>query len=329
MAPAAHARAWASYKRDANVSRMLAGLIDHAQRYHAELPDHIRRYLNGRGIDDATLDRFLIGWSGWRITIPIFDRDGQLTFFKLAKDPADTSDSPKMLATPGSSVELYGWERVRGDAPLVVVCEGELDRLVLESRRFPAVTSTGGALTFRPAWAEALRAVPEVYVCFDADEAGRIGAERVARLVPHARVVTLPPEVGEGGDVTDFFVRLGMSAEAFRKLLTDAAPLPPVAATRRPPQSAEARDEIDELKAGVRIEDVVARYVDDLAVAGNTLTAPCPFHDDRRPSFVVYPETQTFHCFGCRAGGDVISFIMKAERLDFSDAIELLRRLAA
>lgn len=308
---------------------MSTELLDHAQRYHAQLPDRIRQYLNGRGIDDATLDRFLIGWSGWRITIPIYNRDVQIAFFKLAKDPADTSDLPKMLATPGSSTELYGWERARSDAPYVVVCEGEFDRLVLESRGFPAVTSTGGALTFRLAWAEALRAVPQVYVCFDADEAGRIGAERFARLVPHARVVTLPPEVGEGGDVTDFFVRLGMSAEAFRELLADAVQVAPAPVARRRPQSAEARTEIDELKASVRIEDVVARYIDDLAVTGSLLTAPCPFHEDRRPSFVVYPKTQTFHCFGCRAGGDVISFLMKAERLDFSDAMELLRRLAA
>jgi len=326
---AAHACAWAPRERDGNVSRMLTGLLDHAQRYHAQLSDRIRQYLNGRGIDDATIERFLIGWSGWRITIPIYDREGAVTFFKLAKDPADESDSPKMLTTPGSCAELYGWERVRTDAPYVVICEGEFDRLVLESRGFPAVTSTGGALTFRLAWAEALRAVPDVYVCFDADEAGRIGAERVARLVPHARVVTLPPEVGESGDVTDFFVRLGMSADAFRELLADAAQLPPAPVQRRRPQSPAARTEIDELKTSVRIEDVVARYVDDLTVTGSLLTAPCPFHEDRRPSFVVYPETQTFHCFGCRAGGDVISFLMKAERLGFSDAMELLRRLAA
>lgn len=280
---------------------MFTGLIDDAQRYHAQLTDRIRQYLNGRGIDDATIDRFLIGWSGWRITIPIYDREGAITFFKLAKNPAESSDTPKMLTTPGSSAELYGWERVRSDAPYVVICEGEFDRLGLESRGFPAVTSTGGALTFRPAWAEALRAVPEVYVCFDADEAGRIGAERVARLVPHARVVTLPPEVGEGGDVTDFFVRLGMSAEALRELLADAVQLPPRPMTRRTPLSPEVRSEVDQLKASVRIEDLVARYVDDLAVTGSLLTAPCPFHEDRRPSFVVYPETQTFHCFGCRA----------------------------
>src|SRR5213594_3569452 len=60
-------------------------------------------------------------------------------------------------------------------------------------------------------------------MCFDNDAAGRQGAERVARLIPRARVVRLPEEVGGGGDVTDFFVRLGRSREDFVGLLDTAA----------------------------------------------------------------------------------------------------------
>src|SRR5439155_17078888 len=142
-----------------------------------------------------------------------------------AKDPEDKSVSPKMLATLGAHAELYGWERFLANPEQIILCEGEFDRLVLESRGFAAVTSTGGALTFRPEWAEAFREIPTIYTCFDNDGAGRAGAERVARLVPQARIVRLPEEVGEGGDVTDFFVRLGRSPEDLVRLLEAAQPL--------------------------------------------------------------------------------------------------------
>jgi len=70
-------------------------LTDLARRFHRELPEGIRAYLNGRGIPNEMIDLSLIGWNGWRITIPIFNCDGELAFFKQAKDPDDKSDSPR------------------------------------------------------------------------------------------------------------------------------------------------------------------------------------------------------------------------------------------
>ncbi len=84
------------------------------------------------------------------------------------------------------------------------------------------MTSTGGAGTFQHEWAEAFESTPEVYVCFDRDEAGRRGALRVARIIAHAKIVELPPEVGDGGDVTDFFVGLEGSREDFERPLSEA-----------------------------------------------------------------------------------------------------------
>src|SRR5207249_9112696 len=124
-------------------------------------------------------------------------------FFKLAKDPDDQSESPKMLASPGSRAALYGWEHLRAVPEQLIICEGEFDRLVLEGQDLPAVTSTGGAGVFRREWAKELATIPEVFVCFDRDDAGRAGALRVARMIPGAKIVNLPEEVGEGGDVTD------------------------------------------------------------------------------------------------------------------------------
>lgn len=303
-----------------------------AEQCHRNLPKCIRDYLReARGISDAVIDLHLLGWNGQRITIPIFGRNGEFAFLKLAKDPEDKTDSPKMLAAPGAHAELYGWEQVLAKPAQIIICEGEFDRLVLESRDFAAVTSTGGALTFRREWAEAFSEIPKVYTCFDNDLAGRTGAERVARLIPRTRIASLPQEVGEGGDVTDFFVRLGRSCEEFMQLLEAVQPLPEEMRTEAirskcVPNRPAPDDEIDHLKSSIAIEDLIARHV-PLCVSGQNYSGRCPFHDDRKPSFVVYPRTQTFYCFGCRAHGDVLNFLMRQERLTFPEALRVLRNL--
>jgi DNA primase len=305
--------------------------LELAQAYHAELPERIREYLRiQRGISDAVIGRALLGWDGRHITIPIFDRTGLFAFFKLAKDPEDASSAPKMLAPSGTRAELYGWERVREKPQGIIICEGEFDRLVLESRGFHAVTSTGGANTFRSNWAAAFREIPKVYLCFDQDQSGEAGAKKVARLISHAQIVTWPEEVGEGGDVTDFFVRLGRGEEEFRCLLEEAQtpPVERVAVSASFVRDPKARSEVDEVKRRVRIEDIASRYV-QLRPGVRTYTGKCPFHDDQRPSFTVYPESQTFYCFGCRTHGDVITLLMRIEKLTFPEALKALEQLAA
>src|SRR2546426_7727527 len=197
-----------------------------AELYHDQLPGRIRSYLNERGIPDPVIELAQLGCNGERITIPIYDREGRLVLYKLGRAPDDPIDSPKMLCDPpGVRAELYGWDSLATHPSSVIVCEGEYDRLVLEAQGFSAVTGTAGALVFRDDWAQEIAKVPRIYVCFDNDDAGRRGAERVARLIPTARVVTLPPEVGESGDVTDFFVRLARTRDDFLNLLNESAPL--------------------------------------------------------------------------------------------------------
>jgi DNA primase len=86
---------------------------------------------------------------------------------------------------------------------------------------------------------------------------------------------------------------------------------------------------IDDVKSRLDIVDVVSDYV-ELRKSGRNFSAFCPFHaDSRTASFVVFPETQRWHCFGaCGEGGDVFNFIMKRENLPFGDALRLLARRA-
>jgi DNA primase len=303
-------------------------LTDLARRFHRELPERIRAYLNARGIPDEMIDLNLIGWNGWRITIPIFNREGELVFFKQTRDPEDKTDSPKMIAWPKGHLELYGWENLKGNPSQIIICEGEFDRLVLETKGFEAVTSTGGARSFKKEWAKAFESIPEVYICFDNDEAGRKGALRVTRFVPQAKLVELPNEVGESGDVTDFFVRLGRNREDFLKLLQDAKQAPSEPDTPRlaaKTGNSDSRGRIDRIKNDNPIVQVIGRYV-ELRPSGSNLVGLCPFHEDRIPSFTVYPITGTFHCYGCGKHGDVISFVGWIEHLNFGQVLDALDR---
>ena len=80
---------------------------------------------------------------------------------------------------------------------------------------------------------------------------------------------------------------------------------------------------IDDLKFRNRIEDVISTYV-TLKRAGSRLVGLCPFHSEKTPSFTVFTDTNSYHCFGCGAGGDVITFVMAAENLDYLGALEFL-----
>ena len=75
-------------------------------------------------------------------------------------------------------------------------------------------------------------------------------------------------------------------------------------------------DFIEEIKYRNSIEDLISSYV-TLKRAGANYIGLCPFHSEHTPSFTVFPGSRSFYCFGCGCGGDVISFLMQAENLDY------------
>lgn len=81
--------------------------------------------------------------------------------------------------------------------------------------------------------------------------------------------------------------------------------------------------DVELVKSRINIVDVVGEYV-KLTKAGSRLKACCPFHQEKTPSFVVNEDRQTYHCFGCGQGGDVLSFVMEMENIGFREALAML-----
>lgn len=218
------------YRKKSDDPKFTADLVENC---HISMPSRIKEYLNARGITDALIDQYKLGWGQfygqWWITIPIKDQNGDYYFFKLRQDPQVGSN--KVTYPRGIKAQIYDWEMLQKPLERVVICEGELDRLLLVSRGIAAVTSTHGAGTFKDEWIDALKEIRQIYVCFDNDDAGKNGADKVMQQLLEAErnqvfIITLPQEIGDGGDITDYFIKHnGNETDLFGKLAKECLSL--------------------------------------------------------------------------------------------------------
>ncbi|MBI5145247.1 MAG: DNA primase [Candidatus Omnitrophica bacterium] len=84
---------------------------------------------------------------------------------------------------------------------------------------------------------------------------------------------------------------------------------------------------LEDILSRIDIVEVISGYI-PLKRAGRNFRALCPFHHEKTPSFMVSPDRQIYHCFGCSAGGNAFGFLMQYERLEFPEAVEVLAKKA-
>jgi DNA primase len=203
--------------------------IELVEEYHKNIPDRIRKYLNQRGINDELINKHKIGYvdgiygKNW-ITIPIKGKNDKYLFFKLRIDPETKFYKAKYITYPkGHKAEIFDWETIKERTDYIVICEGEFDKLVLESFDIPAVTNSHGAGTFKSSWYKEFLSYNRIYICYDNDNTGKTNSEKIiAGLLKQGcqevYQINLPDDVGEKGDITDYICKLGKDPyELFEK----------------------------------------------------------------------------------------------------------------
>ena len=88
-----------------------------------------------------------------------------------------------------------------------------------------------------------------------------------------------------------------------------------------------AMDEVTRIREKIDIVALLSEYI-PLKKMGRNFKINCPFHNEKSPSFVVSPERQIWHCFGCGKGGDIYTFLMEYEKLEFVEALRILAKKA-
>jgi hypothetical protein len=200
-----------------NVRTVTHNLVE---KHHTALTPEIIEYLNKRGINNEIITSHKIGYASYNgkmwITIPIKDMDGNYTFFKLREDPK--SGKSKMTWPSDIKAQIYQWDSLINASDRLLITEGEMDTLLMKSNGIDCITNTHGATTAKAEWGQYFNPEIEYFICYDNDDAGKKGSEKMASLLysngcKKLNIISLPEEVGEKGDLGDYVTRLNLPIE--------------------------------------------------------------------------------------------------------------------
>lgn len=203
-------------------------------KYHRALMQStapIREFLKDRrGLTDETLVRFVIGWDGERVTIPVYDEYNELVNIRRYKwnsyeDNFKMTNFEDEVGNSYGEVRIYGIENLMDDTiDEIIVCEGEWDRLIAEQNGLHACTATAGANNFKYAWFKLFKRKKRINICYDNDEAGQRAASNVIENLKSSvklKKVLWPDAVDKKCDITDIFVKYKYTVEQFLELFKD------------------------------------------------------------------------------------------------------------
>lgn len=179
-----------------------------------------------RGLKDETLKHFKVGLDKRNISIPIFDASDMLVNIRYRIDPMDTErDDYRYITEKGCKSIMFNEKCLKDSPREIYLTEGEFDAMTLWQAGIKNVMSvTQGAGYWGKEWADTLKNVKRIYICYDNDEAGMKGALNAAEELgkDRCRIVQIPlPDGAKKYDVSDFFVG-GGTADEFKKLANKA-----------------------------------------------------------------------------------------------------------
>lgn len=208
-------------------------------KYHNLLLNNnivLKAFMTERGISLETIKKYKIGFEGERFTFPIFIANHlvNVKFYKMGATSMKFYSYSKEKIIDGEKIKigygdrkLYPYENLfKGDE--IFLFEGETDCLLANSLGLNAITNTTGAGSFNQNWRQYFTN-KIVYICYDIDKPGKVGAEKVAMelrdFAKQIYIINLPISEPPNGDFTDYIVRFGHSIEDFKALITSAKPV--------------------------------------------------------------------------------------------------------
>lgn len=317
------------------------------------LPVKYQKWLNERGISDEVLFKNCVHVEDEDIVIPINGPDGRFLYNKYRRNPWSEEGS-KYRYDKGAGAALYNLNSALFSNDVVLICEGELDAMALQSKGYYAVSTTGGAGTFKEEWAPFLKD-NEIYIVYDNDFAGIDGTIRLLKFFPHARVVFIP-RTSHIKDVTDFLKTYPL--EAFDHLMQEAqewsmpktkeecSVASALFESRRQEMLRFGKDTdfvdeslkrigetYDSLKvkkkkdrSTIRDGDAIERAkqvpIGEYIQFNKKGDALCINHDDKHPSMHWFKKNNRVKCFACGYSADVIDVVQKLFTLTTGEAIK-------
>ena len=273
------------------------------------------------------------------IAFPVYNERGDFSFNKYRRSP-EKDDGAKYTYDKGGSISLYGWHLAK-DSDKILITEGEKDCLVAWSHNIPAVTSTGGAMSFQPEWIEMLEG-KTVIVCFDNDRAGGQGMAKVYKMFEGKCKLMFSPERAGVKDISDYVIGGG----DLHKLMRTAKVIDDVEDDRNEKismwkstwfhdQLINEKEETERRKKTIRtdknfgsdMEKAKAFPIPQIIdfVKGKAM---CPFHNERTASLHYYEETNTTYCFGgCGKSFDAVDIYQKKFDVTVKTAIKEMNNM--
>lgn len=298
-----------------------------------DFPPQVKTYFDDHKINQEILDDFKVSWNGKQIVYPIFDINGN-TIFHIYRQ---FNIEPRFLYEKGSHVALYGIHKIQKEKT-ILIAEGLTDCLCAWSQGVPAVTSTGGAISFQTSWKDLL-CDKEIIICLDTDKAGGEGMAKILDIFPTAKVLLLPDKKGLK-DISDFTT----NGYDLKELLKTARTFNNIEEIKEERDNRVAlwqntwffdayieNHREKEVKNtpkqhyGDDLTRAKAYPIDQLVKFGRDHKACCLWHQETGASMHYYKDKNRIYCFGCSKSADAIDVYQQLNHCSLQEAIKALK----